>query len=107
MATGKLWHREDTKPEDIYTATVRFIRKIKIVSCAHLNAAISDINLCSWSLMHINNILNEEDPERRSEARRAFFVYQGTSHLFSHAPISSEPVEFSASRGKTISGGTK
>lgn len=104
MASGKLWYEESTVPQDIYDATIRFIRSVKVISHRHLRLAIADTNTCSWSLMHINNILNEKDPQRRADARQAFLVFRGTSHLFDAVPTSSKSVEFSSSRRKRITG---
>jgi hypothetical protein len=102
MSQGKLWHKDTTTPEEIYHASVRFIRKIKVVSCDHLNEAIKDINLCNWSLMQINTVLNQEETSKKEESRQPFFVFKGTSHLFADLPASSDPVNFSSSKAKTI-----
>lgn len=88
MASGRIRHKKDATPKETYDATIRYIRKIKIVTCEHLNLAVKDIDVCSWSLMNITNLLNERDEELRNSARRAFFTFKGTSHLFSGAESS-------------------
>jgi hypothetical protein len=102
MASGRLWHKDDATSKEIYEATIRFIRGIKVISSKHLKSAVRDADLCGFCLLHINTILKEADAGRREEARRAFFVYKGTSHLFDGSTASSDPVKFSASAKKTI-----
>ena len=102
MASGKLWHKEDCDPIEVFKANVRFINSVKVVKKDHLHLAVRDMDICNWALMHILNVLNEDDPQRRDEARRAFLVFRGTSHLFDNLPAQLEPVEFSASRRKEI-----
>jgi hypothetical protein len=104
MASGRLWHKEDATPKEIYDAMIRYIRRVKIVTGDHLNLAISDIDVCGWSLMNIANLLDEEDEERKNSGRKAFFTFRGTSHLFDVASTSGDTVEFSASKGKKIYG---
>jgi hypothetical protein len=102
LASGKLWYIEETTPQQVYDAAVRFIRNAKIVTVAHLDAAIRDADLCSWVLMNINNVLNESDADRKEEARKAFRVYGGTSHLFDNPVGEGETADYSSSTSKTI-----
>lgn len=104
MASSRLWHDGNTTPQATYEATVRFIRMVKIVTVDHLKLALNDANICSWALMNISNVLNADDRERKEEARKAFFVFGGTSHLFDGKDRQPGTVEFSDSRSKTISG---
>lgn len=104
MASGKLWHKEDATPEDTYASIIRFISSMKVVYLENLYAAANDMDLCSWSLMNLVNILNEGDPEVKDKARRAFMIFQGTSHLFSDLPSLPETIELSTSRSKRIGG---
>lgn len=104
MAQGRLWHKEDTTPEETYNATIRYIRSCKSINISNLESAIKDAELCTWCLMNIRGILEEDDEIKKDEARQAFLVYRGTSHLFANTPTSSETVEFSSSRGKTRGG---
>lgn len=104
MASGKLWHKEDATPEDTHASIIRFISSIKVVNLEHLQMAARDIDLCSWSLMNLVNILNEGDPDVKEKARKAFLVFRGTSHLFGDFPASPETVELSTSRSKEIAG---
>lgn len=102
MSQGKVWHIEETSPKEVHEAALRFISRVKIVSYKHLNQAIKDINLCNWCLMHINTILNLEDKKKKEEAKKAFFVFGGTSHLFEDVQESSSLVDFSSSKSKKI-----
>lgn len=105
MASGRVWHKEDTTPQEVYNATIRFIKNVKIVSSDNLKMAVSDGNLCAWILMNTCNILNEQDdPGRKEGARQAFLVFQGTSHLFGRVASPSTTVEFRTSKNKTITG---
>lgn len=104
MASGKFWHQDQTTPEDVYNATIRYIRNVKIVSIADLRNALKDVNLCSWILMQISFVLGQADPAKKEEMRRAFLVSKGTSHLFDADIISSGKVDVKSSRGKTIRG---
>lgn len=102
LASGKLWYIEETTPQQIYDAAVRFIRNAKIVTIAHLEAAIRDAELCTWILMSINNVLNESDADRKEDARRVFRVYGGTSHLFDNPAREGETAEYTGSKSKKI-----
>lgn len=104
MASSRVWHDGKITPKEIHDATIRFIRNVKIVTADHLELAISDANICSWALMNISNVLNEEDSQRKEDARQAFFVFGGTSHLFDTNDSLPESTNFSASRNKTITG---
>lgn len=104
MASGKLWHKEDATPEDTHASIIRFISSMKVVNLDHLQTAARDIDLCSWSLMNLLNILNVDEPDVREKARKAFLIFRGTSHLFGDFPASSETVELSTSRSKEIAG---
>lgn len=102
LATGKLWYTSEITPQQVYDATVRFIRNAKIVTVAHLETAIRDADLCCWVLMNINNVLNESDTSRKEEARQAFLVYSGTSHLFDNPAVGAVTADYSGSKSKTI-----
>jgi hypothetical protein len=104
IASGRLWYVEETTPQQIYDASVRFIRNVKVVTTDHLNAAIRDAELCGWILMNINNVLDESDTGRKEEARKAFLVYGGTSHFFDSPADASETAAYSSSKSKTITG---
>lgn len=104
MVSGKMWHIEGTSSRDVYNATIRYISNVKIASCSDLHSALKDADLCAWILMHIGNVINEPDPVRKEEARRAFLVFKGTSHLFGSHTATSEPVNFQTSRSKNIQG---
>jgi hypothetical protein len=104
MASGRVWHAEDATPAEAYSATIRFINNVKIISNSDLHAALMDSNLCAWILMHIGHILDEQDLERRNEARRAFLVFKGTSHLFGDATKTPETISLKKSKRKTIKG---
>lgn len=104
MVSGRMWHMENTTSKEVFDATVRYIRSVKIVTSADLHAAMGDANLCSWILMHIGNVLNEHDAKKKIEARQIFLQYKGTSHLFAGTPPTTGSVEFNASRSKTIKG---
>lgn len=102
MSSGKLLHQDQTKPEDVYNAIIRYIRNVKIVSVADLRNAFKDANLCAWILMQIGFVLGQADPVKKAEMRRAFLVFRGTSHLFDADIVSSGKVDVESSRGKTI-----
>ncbi len=102
MASGLLLHVDETTSKEIYAAIIRFIRSTKIISHNNLITAKNDLDLCNICLMGIMNVLKETDPARKEEARKSFFVYQGTSHLFEDSLRSSIPSEFFASKTKTI-----
>lgn len=104
MVSGRIWHAEEATSQEVFNATLRFIRSVKIVTNADLHTAMSDANLCSWILMHIGNVLNEQDATRKEEARRLFLQYNGTSHLFKDALPTTGTVIFKASRSKNIQG---
>lgn len=104
MVSGRMWHMENATSKEIFDATVRYIRSVKIVASADLHAAMSDANLCSWILMHIGIVLNEQDATKKAEARQAFLLYKGTSHLFAGTPPTTGSVKFNASRSKAIKG---
>jgi hypothetical protein len=75
---------------------------VKVVTSADLHAAMGDANLCSWILMHIGNVLNEQDATKKAEARQLFLQYKGTSHLFADTLSTTGTLNFNASRSKTI-----
>jgi hypothetical protein len=104
LASGRLLHDDDTTPQQIYDATVRYIESVKIVSVADLKTALEDANLCSWILMQVSHVLNESDPAKKDKLREAFFVFRGTSHLFDVVTPSSGKVDVQSSRKKTIRG---
>lgn len=86
MVSGRIWHAADATPQEVFDATVRYIRSVKIVGSADLHAAMRDADLCSWILMHVGNLLNEKDDAKKEDARRLFLHFQGTSHLFDSIP---------------------
>ncbi|WP_170004353.1 hypothetical protein [Pseudopontixanthobacter vadosimaris] len=102
LASNKLWYSEEATPQQIHDALIRFIRNAKIVTVANLYAAIRDAELCSWVLMNINNVLDESDVDRKEEARKAFRVYRGTSHLFNSPAGQGEAADYSGSKRKRI-----
>jgi hypothetical protein len=102
MVSGRIWHAENATPQEVFDATVRYIRSVKIVASTDLHAAMGDANLCSWILMHIGNVLGEQDAKRKEEARRLFIQYKGTSHLFADTPPAAGTLNFNASRRKRI-----
>ncbi len=102
MVSGRIWHTENTTPQEVFDATVRYIRSVKIVTSADLQTAMGDANLCSWILMHIGTVLNEQDATRKGKARQLFLQYKGTSHLFAGTPPSAGIRTFTASRSKNI-----
>ena len=104
MVSGRMWHMENVTTQEVYDATVRYIRSVKIMTCDNLHAAIGDANLCSWILMHIGNVLNEPDATRKEEARQHFLHFKGTSHLFAGTSPVAGPLNFWASKSKTIQG---
>lgn len=104
MVSGRMWHVENVTSREVFEATVRYIRSVKIVTRADLHAAMGDANLCSWILMHIGNVLNEQDATKKAEARQFFLLYKGTSHLFAEAPLTNGSLSIHASKSKTIQG---
>ncbi|QLF93426.1 hypothetical protein HW090_09540 [Pseudomonas sp. ABC1] len=102
MASGKMWHMENMTSKEVFDATVRYIRSVKVVTSTDLRIAMGDANLCSWILMHIGNVLNEQDATRKAEARQLFLQYKGTSHLFADIPPATGVLNFNASRNKEI-----
>lgn len=104
MTSGRVWHKEDATPQEVYDATIRFIRSVKVVTLDHLRTAVRDMDLCSWMLMQVSTVLSEEDPARKEQGRQAFFVYQGTAHLFDDAGPHPPTVELGTTRHKAIRG---
>lgn len=104
MSSSKIIHKDSTKSKDVYDDIIKFISNVKIISNNHIELALSDMSLCEWMLMHVDTILSEVDESRKNEARQAFFVFRGTSHLFDAKEILRDPVTFSASSKKTIFG---
>ncbi|MBO1012037.1 hypothetical protein IPU70_00655 [Achromobacter sp. SD115] len=104
MVSGRMWHMENVTSQEVFDATVRYIRSVKIVASADLNAAMGDANWCSWILVHISNVLNEQDAAKKAEARQLFLKAKGTSHLFAGTPPITEPLNFNVSMRKTIKG---
>lgn len=80
--SGRLRFDEKSTSREAFDAIVRYIGKIKIISCDHLECAIRDIDLCEWILMTINHILEESDPKKKNDLKMAFLTFNGTSHLF-------------------------
>ena len=104
MVTGRIWHADDANTKEIFDGMIRYIRNVKLVDSADLKAAMVDADLCSWILMNISNVLQEQDTARREEARRLFLQFHGTAHLFGGGPSTSGTLAFSASRRKDIKG---
>ncbi|QOW23591.1 hypothetical protein [Lysobacter sp. H23M47] len=104
LVSGRMWHVENVTSQEVFDATVRYIRSVKIIDSADLRAAIGDANLCSWILMHIGNVLSEQDATKKAEARQLFLLYKGTSHLFAETPMTTGSLSVNASRSKAIQG---
>lgn len=104
LVSGRIWHVENSTSQEVFDAMVRYIRSVKIVTSDELHAAMGDANLCSWILMNISNVLNEQDATKKAEARQIFLQYKGTSHLFAGTPPTTGSLNFNASRRKTILG---
>lgn len=104
MVSGRIWHTENATPQEVFDATVRYIRSVKIVTSTDLHAAMDDANLCSWILMHICAVINEQDATAKGEARRIFLQYKGTSHLFADIAPAAGTLIFNASKSKSIQG---
>lgn len=102
MTSGKVWHVESLIPKEVFDATVRYIRSVKIVTCHDLQAAMGDADLCSWILMNIGFVLNEQDPQKKEEARRAFLHFKGTSHLFPDMLPITGTSNYKATKSKVI-----
>ncbi len=104
FASGTILHKEDAASQDVYDAILRYIQSVKVVNCADLYAAVKDADLCAWILMHITNIIDEQDSNKKDEARKAFFVFKGTSHLFGEFEPTTETVTIQNSKSKMIRG---
>jgi hypothetical protein len=102
MASGRVWHKPEATPQEVYDATIRYIRSVEVVSANDLEAAVRDSDLCAWMLSNTAIVLNEKDPARKEVAREAFIVFQGTAHLFNATSPSSTVIKFNAHRTKTI-----
>ena len=101
-ASGKLWHLEKPTAEETFNSTIKYIRNVKLVAPSNLQLALKDIATCNWALMHVAAILTEPDPQRKVEARRAFRVFGGTSHLFQEGADDLSPVTFTAGRSREV-----
>ncbi len=99
---GRLKHDETSTSREVFDAIVRYISKIKLVGCEDLESAIRDISLCEWMLMVINQILEEEDPQKRDDLRMAFHTFGGTSHLFTQSRSAMPEVEVHSSKKHSI-----
>lgn len=104
LASGRLAHGRETTPQEVYNATIRYISKIKKISCVNLQAAIRDANLCSWILMNIANVLGEKDVDKKTALRSTFRLFQGTSHLFAEHNRISGTITVQSSKRKSIPG---
>ena len=102
MASRKLLHDEKTTPQVVFDATIRYISKVKIVSVNNLNQALKDADLCSWILMMISHVMGETDQTKKEELRKAFRVFNGTSHLFEASNKAPGEVRVNSARSKTI-----
>ncbi|RAN36400.1 hypothetical protein [Hyphomonas pacifica] len=102
MASGRVYHDEETKSHQVYDAIIRYIENIKIIAVEDLKNALKDADLCAWILMQISHVLNEQDIEKMEQMRRAFTVFKGTSHLFSADNRSSEKIVVRSLRKKEI-----
>ena len=40
MVSGRIWHAENATPQEVFDATVRYIRSVKIVASADLHAVL-------------------------------------------------------------------
>lgn len=101
-ASGRIWHVEDATSQETLDAILRFIHSVKLVNIADLISAKGDADLCLWILMQIQSILDEEDPDRKEEARQLFLRYKGTAHRFKGTIASTGSLEFNAIKSKTI-----
>ncbi|KEP67849.1 hypothetical protein DL1_18535 [Thioclava dalianensis] len=99
---GRIKFDRDSKSIDAYNAIVRYIGKIKVIGVDDLKRAIEDINLCEWMLMTVNQVLGEDDPQKRDDLRRSFLVFGGTSHLFSESQKGLTKVEVLTSKKSSI-----
>lgn len=97
-----LLHEGETSSEEIFNATIRLIRNLKVISVSDLINALKDANLCSWMLVQIQIVLEESDTSKRDELRRSFLIFKDTAHLFSEGASSGEPVKYNSSKSKTI-----
>lgn len=104
MASGRLWHYADATPQETYEATVRFIRRVKIVRPDQLMLALSEASTCSWVLMTLSQLLNTADREKREKTRQALAAFESTAHLFDHDISLPTEVEVSNSKSKTVTG---
>ncbi len=104
MVKGKFWHEKELTPRDVYNAMIRYIRNVKVISVSDLKRAMDDANLCAWTLKQMSLVLNETDPIKKTEMRKAFYVYKGTSHLFGQDIILTEKVDVASYKTKTIKG---
>ena len=104
MASGKILHKEGTTSKELYDATIRYIRSIKVITCLDLHNANKDADLCGWILMTIAHIIDEKDISKKDALRRSFLVFKGTSHLFDPISHTSETVNVQISKNKTILG---
>ena len=82
LAEGRLWHFADATPEQIHAAIIRFIRKVRVVRPEQLAQALSDSDICSWTLMTLRQLLNTEDRDKREQTRQALAIFGATAHLF-------------------------
>ena len=104
MAKGKVWHDKKARSQDVYNASIRYIRNVKIISVDNLKKALEDVNLCAWILMQISIVLNQSDPIKKVEMRKAFLVFKGTSHLFDADVWTTGKVDVTSSQGRSIRG---
>lgn len=102
MASGRVYHDEETKSHQVYDAIIRYIENIKIIAVEDLKNALKDADLCAWILMQISHVLNEQDIDKKEQMRRAFTVFKGTSHLFAADNRSSEKIVVRSLRKKEI-----
>lgn len=102
LASGKLLHSLDTSSKDLYDATIRYIRNVKIVSNQNLMSAIIDADLCSYIFMAISHILSESDEEKKQKIREGFLIFKGTAHLFEEASLLSKKIDVTSSNNNTI-----
>ncbi|WP_156349019.1 MULTISPECIES: hypothetical protein [unclassified Sphingomonas] len=102
MVRGKFLHVEGYTTLETFNATVRYIRKVKVIRKDHLHLAINDLNIAAWSMTNIRNILDSENSVTKDAARKAFLVFKGTSHLFDESERLMGTVNYSSEASKRI-----
>lgn len=101
---GKIWHIEETNPEEIYNSIINYIKKVKVSSLDNMHSALVDAELCSWILMQILLIFNEQEQSNKDELKKAFLIFKKTSHLFGDKAKPLDTVIFNNTLSKRITG---